>query len=127
MTLRSNFLLNRIIFFLKCTSFHLVFYLGFIRCVGKCFTSQQVVLLWKILFFMKLFYFIFILFYFIYFILFHILFCSIVTQDVRSGYVCKVLDVMTFYIGRWNSQFILYCLYIVTGVVSQGCMLLPFD
>ena len=24
----------------ECTSFHLVFYLGFIRCVGKCFSSQ---------------------------------------------------------------------------------------
>ena len=65
--------------------------------------------------------------FYILFYLFHILFCYVVTQDVRSDYICKVLDVMTFYIGRWNSQFILYCLYIVTDVESQGCMLLPFN
>ena len=30
------------------------------------------------------------------------------------------------FLGRWNSHFILLCLYIVTDVKSQGCMLLPF-
>ena len=68
MTLRSNFLNNRINLFLN-TSFHLVTNNGFFRCTGKCSHPQQMVLWWKILFFI-IFCVRFNLFYFVLFYLF---------------------------------------------------------
>ena len=53
-TLMSNFSVTEEII-LRNTSFHQVFNLGFIRHEGKCFSQQQMVMLWKILFLMILF------------------------------------------------------------------------
>ena len=66
----SVFLFNRINNLFNCTSFCQVIYHGFLRCIGKCLPLQQMVMLWKIILFIKLFNLLIILFYFILFHMF---------------------------------------------------------
>ena len=94
MTQGLFFLFNRINnFFLNCTSFCQVIYQGFLRYVGKCLPSQQIVMLWKIILFIKLFNLFIKLFYFILFV-YSIVFIFthdvIVTHDSVGYYVYEV-------------------------------------
>ena len=108
MTLRSNFLSNRINYS-QNTSFHQVFYLGFIRCEGKCFSTQQMVMLWKILFFMILFYF--------------ILWCYY-THDAMVDYVYEVIRYNEPLVSwQMEQPILIFISYVnMTDVTSLGQM-----
>ena len=116
----ENVILHKIILFSFSFNFILFYFNPYLICyvVTQDVRSDYIR---KVIDVMTFFYFIlFYLFYF-YSIFLFLLCCPL--KDVRSDYICKVIDAMKFYIGRWSSQLILYCLYIMTAVESQDSML----